>query len=801
MRLQTAQGWRRVMVAIFFTFFHFYAGAQAIENTLAVYAHTYAHERVYLHYDKSAYAAGETVWFKAYLMEDILPAQGSKTLYIDWVDEKGAVLLHAVSPVIDGVTSGQFDIPPDYGGDFIHVRAYTRWMLNFDSSFLYNKDIRVVGKTPRSMQKAVAAEPSLHFFAEGGDAIAGIQNKIAFKAEDQWGSPVPATGVVQNSNGTAVASFKTLHDGMGFFYLAPEPGMQYTATWKDAKGIEHTMPLPAVKSSGVTLELAVDSLKRRFTLTRTGGAPQLFKQLHLVGTMNQNLIFKTTVDLTAKTTASGVIPTEALPTGILTITVFDAAWNAVAERITFVRNKDYRFEPELIEAYWGFNKRARNEVQLTVPDSIVASLSVSVTDNALAVDSSDNIITRLLLTGELKGTVSHPEYYFKHDNALVNQQLDLVMLTHGWRRFKWEDVVNGKLPAISHPKDTAYLTLSGKLYGMPRGSISGGTINMILKGKDASVKMMTEPIRADGSFNNPQAYFFDTLQVYYQLQPAKLFNGASVRFMEGRLQAPDYKPAAQTFKGVTPADTAGRRRLQLLVQERAIADSLMKQKTLENVTVRARIKTPLQVMDEKYAFGMFRGGDSYQFDLVNDPRSGSYSDIFMYLQGKVAGLQINGAGSNVSLQWRGGPPAVFLNEMATDVNMLSSIPVSDIAYVKVFRPPFLGGHNGSNGGIAIYTRKGNDAPVTSGKGLNNNAIAGYTPVKQFYTPNYAITNPRNEQRDVRTTLYWNPTVLTSPENRTVTLTFYNNDVTKSYRVVIEGMAADGRLAHVEQVIE
>src|SRR5438309_4873158 len=109
----------RTVVVLFLAILYVQAGAQKLESTLATYADKYSQERAYLHYDKSTYAAGETVWFKAYLMENILPAQGSKTLYVDWVDEKGEVLAHVVSPVIDAVANGQFDIPADYSGNFI----------------------------------------------------------------------------------------------------------------------------------------------------------------------------------------------------------------------------------------------------------------------------------------------------------------------------------------------------------------------------------------------------------------------------------------------------------------------------------------------------------------------------------------------------------------------------------------------------------------------------------------------------------------------------------------------------------
>src|SRR5215217_8259391 len=114
--------------------------AQSLDSVLYVYSTNYQQERTYLHYDKATYAPGETIWFKAYLMEGILPAEGSKTFYVDWVDDKGGLLYHTSSPIVDGgVTNGQFDVPEIYTGSFIHVQAYTKWMLNFDTAFLYKK--------------------------------------------------------------------------------------------------------------------------------------------------------------------------------------------------------------------------------------------------------------------------------------------------------------------------------------------------------------------------------------------------------------------------------------------------------------------------------------------------------------------------------------------------------------------------------------------------------------------------------------------------------------------------------------
>src|SRR5690242_17919857 len=79
--------------------------AQNIEKNLATFADKYQPERIYLHYDKSTYAAGETIWFKAYLMSDIYVADQSKTLYTDWIDDNGNVLKHNVGPIVNGVSN------------------------------------------------------------------------------------------------------------------------------------------------------------------------------------------------------------------------------------------------------------------------------------------------------------------------------------------------------------------------------------------------------------------------------------------------------------------------------------------------------------------------------------------------------------------------------------------------------------------------------------------------------------------------------------------------------------------------
>ena len=133
--------------------------------------------------------------------------------------------------------------------------------------------------------------------------------------------------------------------------------------------------------------------------------------------------------------------------------------------------------------------------------------------------------------------------------------------------------------------------------------------------------------------------------------------------------------------------------------------------------------------------------------------------------------------------------------------MISSTPVSDIAYIKIFRPGESIVSGGGNGVIAIYTRRGGDVqPDPNAKGLSYVQLMGYSPVKQFYSPDYATVTERHSYDDVRSTLYWNPSIFLDKGRRRLRIKFYNNDITKRFRLVMEGLNAYGRLIHVEKEI-
>ena len=773
--------------------------SQVSDSTFRMYQEKYPDERMYIQFDKTgSYLPGETIWFKSYLLSGMDLSEVSRNVYVDFYDENGKIISHIQEPVIQATAKGQFDIPPGYSGRKLFVKGYTRWMLNFDSSFLFQKAIPVYQVKYNNAQAPLKQTFTLRFFPEGGDLISGLANNLAFSCVNAAGEPVNVSGVLKEEN-ASVATFSSVHDGMGKVEFLPAFAKHYTALWTDPAGVAHTTDLPAVKESGIALSVSNLSGSASFIVSRAGEAAEL-KRLYIVATIHQHLVFKARINLSTNTATSSVIPTKDLPAGILTVTVFDAAWKPVAERVLFVDNHDYSFEPRIRMVQRDLSRRGKNRITFTLPDSTSANMSVSVTDAMAGADANNNIISGLLLTSQVRGKIYHPAYYFSGDDS-SSSYLDLVMLTHGWRRYNWDLVARNEVPPIKYPAEKSYLFFAGKVLGVQPAEIrQAQQINLILQGKDSSKHLLFPTLKTDGSFADSSLVFYDSIKVFYQFNKNRqLDRRAEVEFANGLFPSPHKWP-------VEPlgflSDTAGNAFNKYRRQEQDRLNQLLKETTLEGVTVTAKTKSAIEKMDEKYTSGLFAGGDALQFDFMDDPIGQSASNAFQYLQGRVAGLQINAGANPPTLSWRGATPSLFVDEINADAQQLESIPSSDIAYIKVFRPPFVGAFGGGSGGaIAVYTKKGGDRPSTPGNGLMYKSISGYSPLKEFYSPDYSTMLPEHRATDLRSTIYWQPYILTNRKNNTATIEFYNNDVSRKLRLVLEGVDADGHLAAVEKILE
>jgi hypothetical protein len=376
------------------------------------------------------------------------------------------------------------------------------------------------------------------------------------------------------------------------------------------------------------------------------------------------------------------------------------------------------------------------------------------------------------------------------------------MLTNGWRKYNWDQLAQGKLPAIKHERDQ-YLRINGQLNASAELLKQGAALDILMIAKDSSRQFLNIPVSATGSFATEGLMFYDTVKLYYQFKAKSKQNRVNaINFNKNTyLSNPQIGIDRSIVTNRLTSNSLTRSRFFETKRIEVLSQYEKKMKVLDEVIVRSKTKTREQEIENKYVSGLFQTGNSRSFNIMDDPISVSFMNVLNYLQGRVAGLEISGSGSAYQIFRRGEVPALFLDEMPVEVETLTSIAMSEIAYVKVMDPPFIGSAgNGVGGAISVYTKKGGDNTNQKNKGLDHVTLTGYSYLKEFYAPDYATSSPLHDLEDVRSTIYWKPFILLGKQNKKALIGFYNNDLSKSLKVILEGLNEEGQLIRIEQVI-
>ncbi|MBS1597246.1 MAG: hypothetical protein JST75_03410 [Bacteroidetes bacterium] len=788
---------RPLLISFVSCFLLYQSKAQTLDATLKTYADQYEQEKIHIHFDKDAYLPGETIWMKAYILSGSKPSTLSKNIYFDWTDINGNILSHSVSPVMEGVSTSSFTLPPGFAivGNAVHVKAYTQWMLNFDSSFLFNKNIAVLTSWDGSVRPDKHAV-NIQFFPEGGDMINGMASALAFEATDQRGRPVEVKGVIKKNNDEIVDSFATAHEGMGFVKFVPHSNETYTAYWKDEFGDAHTSNLPPVKPTGAAMRVnnARDN-SIHFQLERALDAGDNYKSLTIIVTSHQQVVYKSTVDLSTKMNADGTIPTRSIPDGIVQITVFDAKMVPFAERIVFVNNYQYRFTAQVKKEVVNLNKRGRNEISIEVPDSLSATLSVSITDGGMGYDTASNIITDLLLSSDLKGNIVNPAYYFTGNPDTANAHLDLLMRTHGWRRFNWEEAVAGRFPSIQFPADNDYMSIKGRVDPAQSSFDASDSIALLVMTRDRKKHILNLPLNANGTFGQKGIFFYDSLQVLYQINHVNKIKSSGAISLQTNLM---------------PASLSNVRATEPVFQWNRVPDVILEKESNGLIT-------------EDHNYSRASTGMNYVFSPViakNDQSKIGSETASHYLQSNFPDLKFpygtieSNTSNNQDSRYvsyvvnTGSTPTSTVPAPKNNVNVqldgvqvtmddLKQVSMKEVLFIK-----FLQKTNPKDlPTLAITSR----LSIYENNIINNKTgyavVAGYTPAREFYSPQYTETPIDIAATDFRSTIYWNPRVVVDKNNRKIKLVFYNNDITNKFRIVVEGMNKDGKLTRIEEVIK
>lgn len=592
-------------VILLFFGFNFSSKAQKIDSILTNLYEKSSFEKVYLHFDNNRYTVGQNIWYKAYLTSGAAPSFVSKNLYIDWYDDQGKLINSTINPIIEGYASGNYMVPEQLKSTSLQAIAYTKWMRNFDSSYFFQKRFPILSANAKqSGYLYKPQETTVQFLPESGNILLNKQNVIAFKAVNQFGLPSAIKGYVKNQKGDTIISFKSIHDGMGKFPFTPISNEQYITEWTDHEGAKHQTELPRIFEEGVNLMVESGKTNRTIYVQRTTTVPESMKKISVIAQMNGVILFKASANLSNKESVSSSLPLSNFESGILQITVFDANNQPLCERLLFVKNEEYQLQTGLHIDTLNTNKRGKNVFELELKDTTLTSLSVAITDADLNEAPENSIASQLLLKGDLTGNIFKPAYYFSSNEDSINNHLDLVMLTNGWRRFSWKIILNNQLAGFTYAKDSTYQTLKGKVDPITETKITkAGLMNLIIVNKDSSKAMLFLPIQNDGNFSEKEFVFFDTAKVFYKLNGMRLPSKTTVSISNDFFRI-DSKQMISKIPAYE--DTIGIGKYNWLALEQIRVDSLKKLASLKEVTVHASRQSRVRALDKKYASGMFQ---------------------------------------------------------------------------------------------------------------------------------------------------------------------------------------------------
>ena len=776
--------------------------SQTLEQRLNNWSQQNPIEKIYLHTDRESYTAGQTIWLKGYCMSEYIPSQRNSTIYTELLNNKSEVIARKIFPAYMGVSIGQVELPETLQSGAYQLRAYSPLMLN-QPGFIYTKQITIFGAPAKeTARKNATAAIDLQFFPEGGNLITTLLNHVAFKATDGNGNPVAVKGQLKNNKGEEIAAIASLHDGMGVLTLVPLEGEIYSVILDGDPSKQY--PLPASTSKGVTFNITSTPNGKQFKIEYPAGAPEAFRAAYMIGQMQNQVIFKQPLQQ-GKDLIGGLIQTSNLLSGILQVTLFNKDNIPLAERLTFIDNKEYILPGTLTVDTLNNTAHQKNRFTLNLKDTIVGNFSVSVTDAdyEAAPYRPLNIYSYFLVNSDLRGYIHNPAYYFSSDADSVKKALDLVMMTNGWTRFKWTDVVKNTLLPAQYT-DPGYIELKGvvNIEGT-RKAFANKDLLLMMRPVDTTLKKSgsSKLLQTDssGRFRVEPQIFYDNMRILFSD-----VKGKKSKFIKVKMDADSLNRKYTLPQFTIPYKDSVSTVLQDKMNDNYNDYLKAEGVTLANVTVKAREKTDKEKLDQEYTSGLFSGGiNSRILDLRNE-NTGAIN-IFDYLQGRIPGVTVTrDSDGQYAVHYRdggfgNGKMSLFLDEMPTDATMIENIPVNQIAFVKVMGT-FVGTRGGGSA-LAIYMKKGADLNAAIEASTDIITYKGYSVIKQFYAPNYELKTDDQAKSDNRLTLLWMPDIYLTSISPKVPVVFYNNDRTKRFKVVIEGVTNDGRMLMIEKELE
>ncbi len=658
---------------------------------------------------------------------------------------------------------------------------------------------------------------SAKFLPEGGNLIAGIEQVVAFKAVGIDGRAVEVEGAILTKSGVKVCDIRSEHCGMGRFFLNAQVGESYIATLSTKDGVSRSFTLPVAKSEGCVINLKPDTANRLILRVHT---TEGYPRHNLVAVVQSRGIVNYVVENLAHAL---LIPLEKLRSGVAQVSIIDRTTRSVvAQRLFFVRGSVAN--ATITPSVKMFTPRQFVQLDFAVKSSkgnaVRGDFVVSVTDADLLKEdkNTDNIFTYMLLNSELKGHIENPKYYFEADDATHNAHLDLVMLTHGWRRYNINSILAGKRPIV-------------KQIFEQEQSISGTVNSTIGKTRDMSVMIFRNRKEYLGvhDMSSSNRFFItgvDSPDTTLYLLQALNKKGSSER-VRIKVDPQIYPIAPIIAREVFHKPTSSSLTEEYMVRSKQsyFEDGGMPVIDIDAVEIVAQRSVTYDYSSSLNDFNTV-DGDMSRFVSIYDAlqrfRQLEVDGHNVYVMSKKTTSPVKenwsagNAGNNGESEGGGGSefsdveidmddktdlmPAVYVNGTQMDMGVIDAYPMSEVisvSYLDKFES-MAAGMGSETGAIILHVKDINAREKFLINSMAEVIVPGYAEPVEFYAPDYSVKNDKSK-KDNRTTIAWVPQ-LQSNSLGDASISFWTADRQSDYRVVIEGITADGELLHNEMIL-
>jgi hypothetical protein len=752
-----------------------------LTSDLESYRAKHIQEKIFVHTDKEFYLAGEICWFKLYLVDASLhqPLDLSKVAYLEWLDKDNRPVLQTKIGLRDGHGDGSVYLPLTLRSGHYKLRAYTSWMKNFGADGFFEKALTVVNarKSAEIPTGPAVAQYTVSFFPEGGNLVEGLSSTVGIKITDLYGQSTECAGVITEDDQDTVARFQTQRFGLGNFVLTPRSGHRYRSTVRLADGTAVSTLLPTAYKEGMVMHVSNEGEDRlRVDVQSTTPVTDIY----LLADTRQSV--KWAGAATVKDgKASFVVDRNRLGEGISHLTVFDFRRQPVCERLVFRQpSHPLQFDVKADQAVYGTRKKISLQVNSTTDGNspVAADCSVAVFRvDSLQTATTGHIYEYLWLGSDLKGKIESPEYYFDHPED--RQTMDNLLLTHGWRRFRWEDVQSRKPPAFEYPLEYNGAIISGKVVDARTGNPATRTIQGYLSVPGTRTQFTSATCDEGGRIHFELRDFYGAPEVITQTNP----EDSAYRIEINNPFAEKYTETPLPGFGFPRMDSG-------LLTDKSVAMQVLNRyggERLKQFTLLPGIDTSVFYYKADHSYLL----DDYTRFTTMEEVLREYV-VLILVQRRQGHFHLPVLDVNNS-QFFETDPLILLDGVPV-FNIDSLIALDPLKMKKletVQHRAFMGSvsfpgilnwttYKGDLGGYILDPR----ATVIDYEGLQLE--------REFYAPSYSTGEQvASHLPDFRNVLYWAPQLPTNGQGRGA-LSFYTSDLPGKYVVVVEGLAEDGR---------